>query len=356
MRNISLDVGIVEAPLRRPFTTALRTTSVIRGLVVRLTTDAGVGWGAAAPTPAITGDTEDAILADLHAAASAWRGVTWDAPAEALDAVAPATGSARAALDIAAHDVWARAQGRALHELLGGARPSITTDTTISLAAPDVMAAEAVDAVARGFATLKVKLGDAAGDAARLAAVRAAAPDAVLRVDANQGWTPREAIELVTAFEADGLGVELVEQPVGRHDLDGLAQVRRAVATPILADESVFTVDDARRVLERDAADLLNVKLMKAGGLDEAAAIVDLATAAGVPCMVGAMMESTIGISAALALACGRPGVRWADLDPPLLIATEPVVGGLTVATDRLTPVAGPGLGITDVKDVTWLT
>ena len=366
----AMRVGVVEAPLLRPFTTALRTTSTIRSVVVRLDLDGAGGphaWGATAPTPAITGDTEGAILTDLGRAASAVGGARIDTPdpadpAAALDAL-PAgtftTASARAALDIALHDAAARAEGVALLDLLGGGRGAAVSDTTVSVAAPDVMAEEAADAVARGFDVLKVKLGAGAEQAGldldRLGAVRAAAPRATLRVDANQAWDVTGSIALITAIEDAGLDVELVEQPVARHDLAGLARVTAAVQTPILADEAVFTPADARRLLDERAADMINVKLLKSGGLRGARQILDLAADAGVACMVGAMMESTVGIAAALALACAHDAVTMIDLDPPLLTAAEPVRGGLAVDGATLRTLDAPGLGITDVEGVTWL-
>ncbi len=355
MQILQVRVGRLDTALRCPFRTALRTTSTIPGVVLRVETSDGVGWGSAAATPAITGDTEAAILSDLAEAAYRLRGAHWEHPNELLDQLDLATGSARAAVDIALHDVWAQSAQEPLWRLLGASRPSLETDLTISIDQPQTMAGKAADAVARGFGILKVKLGDPELDPARLAAVRAAAPQARLRVDANQAWTADQAVRLVTGFEEAGLGVELVEQPVARHDLNGLRAVTAAVSTPVLADEAVFTADDARRVIEMQAADLINVKLMKAGGLSGALAVTGLAAEAGVDCMVGAMMEPTIGIAAAAALACGQQCVTMADLDPPLLAASEPVTGALTVDGPRLSLSDRPGLGVQQVAGVAWL-
>ena len=158
---------------------------------------------------------------------------------------------------------------------------------------------------ADGFTVLKVKVGtDARGDLDRVRAVRAAVgPDVRIRLDANQGWTPREAVRVIRGIEDAGLDVELVEQPVSRWDLDGLAWVSDRVDTPVLADESVFGVRDLVEVIRRRAADLVNVKLAKCGGLDQARALLALAEAHGMGTLVGSMMEGPIGVGGR-----GEPG------------------------------------------------
>ena len=209
------------------------------------------------------------------------------------------------------------------------------------------MAQHAAQARADGYRTLKIKLGrDADEDRRRLAAVLEAVPDARLRLDANQGWGVDEAIGIIQGFEADGLPVELVEQPVDAADLTGLARVRAAVATPIMADEAVWTAEDARRIVDAQAADLLNIKLAKTGGLQEALALADVAQQAGVTCMVGAMMEPKISITAAAHLAAAHPAVTMIDLDSALWFATDLPAGGYRAEDGHLLLADGPGLAL----------
>ncbi len=177
--------------------------------------------------------------------------------------------AAKAAVDVALHDLVANRLGIPLVRLLGGTSLRVPTDVTLSAGEGEQLATAAADRASEGFSVLKIKVGvDAAADVARVGAVRAAVGPAVtLRLDANQGWTPRQAVRIISEMEAERLDVELVEQPVPAWDLDGLAWVRDRVATPILADESVFSPRDLVEVIRRRAADMVNVKLAKCGGL-----------------------------------------------------------------------------------------
>ena len=139
----------------------------------------------------------------------------------------------------------------------------------------------------------------------------------VIRVDANQGWTREEAVSTITAMEDAGLGIELVEQPVSYHDFKGMQYVTAQVETPILADESVFSYEDAVRLMEEKGADLINIKLMKTGGIYEALKIANIAEIYGVQCMMGCMLESKIAVSAAAHLTAAKSIITRADLDGP---------------------------------------
>ena len=205
-------------------------------------------------------------------------------------------------------------------------RPALEPDLTLSVNDPDTMAADARAAVSRGFRVLKVKVGrGGAEDVERVRRVReAAGPAAVLRIDANQGWTPEEAVRTVGMMEDAGLGIELVEQPVSCHDFKGMQYVTAHTVTPVLADESVFSPEDAARIIEERGADLVNIKLMKTGGIYQAEKICDLAEQSGVACMMGCMLESAISVSGAAHLAAARSVITMCDLDGPGLCAENP--------------------------------
>ena len=341
-----------RAPLRHPFVTAARRTEAVEYVVAEVELAGGtVGQGSAAETVAVTGEDAASNLAALDgplgAALRGARGTIGELSAR-IAAAMPGATSAKAALEVALHDAWARAAGRPLVELLGGsAEETMRNDMTVSLEEPATMAERAREAVAAGHEILKIKLGhDIAEDRERLAAVVEAAPSARLRLDANQGWLPDQAVEIITGFEADGLPVELVEQPVAAGDVEGLARVTAAVSLPIMADEAVWSAADAHRLLEARACDLLNIKLAKTGGLRGAIEVAEAARRAGIDCMLGAMMEPRISITAAAHLALAHPAITMIDLDPPAWFASALPRGGIVQERGVLRLSGGPGLGL----------
>ena len=357
MKIKAVHLYVMRIPLRTPFKTALRTVEAMENLVVTLETDEGaLGYGEAPPTAVITGDTIPSIagaIRDFLAPKLIGLEVErLDALHAALDAAMVHNTSAKAAVEIALYDLWGKRWNAPLYQLLGGARRELETDLTISVNAPEEMARDAADAVKRGFRILKVKVGtDAALVLARLKAVReAAGPEAVLRVDANQGWTMREAVRLISAIEDAGLNPELVEQPVKADDIDGLRYVTSRVYTPILADESVFSPQDAANILSTRAADLVNIKLMKTGGLHGAMAIASIAEAFRAECMMGCMLEGNIAVTAAAHAAMARNVITRIDLDGPALCRENPVVGGASFTGSRIVLPDAPGLGIERVE------
>lgn len=344
------------APLRHPFVTAARRTEAVEYVVAEVELAGGVvGQGSAAETVAVTGEDARSILTaldgPLRGALEGARGTVGELSAR-IAAALPGATSAKAALEVALHDAWARAADRPLVELLGGRVGEVMrNDMTVSLEEPATMAQRAREAVAAGHEILKIKLGhDIAEDRERLAAVVEAAPSARLRLDANQGWLPEQAIEIISGFEADGLPVELVEQPVAAGDVEGLARVTAAVSLPIMADEAVWSAADAQRLIEARACDLLNIKLAKTGGLRGAIEVADAARLAGIDCMLGAMMEPRISITAAAHLALAHPAVTMIDLDPPAWFATALPRGGIVQERGVLRLSGGPGLGLEPLR------
>ena len=352
MKITAIRTAEIQIPLRTPFKTALRTVDSVHDVLVRITTDTGeVGYGEAPPTAVITGDTigsiRNAIEEFIAPALTGMDIEDLDCVMTKLDRCIMANHSAKAAVDMAIYDLYAKSCGKPLYRVLGGAKREVETDLTISVNPIPQMVADAHAAVERGFNILKIKVGK---DVARLRAIReAVGPGVVIRVDANQGWEPKQAVRIITALEDAGVAPELVEQPVAAHDLAGLAYVTSNVCTPILADESVFSPADALEVLRRHAADLINIKLMKAGGIWQAQKICAIAETCGVECMIGCMLESKIAVSAAAHLAAARSVVTRADLDGPSLCSTDPYTGGPTFEGSRILMNETPGLGITDV-------
>ncbi len=353
-RLAELRVHRVPSPLVRPFVTAIRRADEIDVMLVEaVDVDGRSGWGEAPTSWRVTGESPESVRAAVAGPiAEAVLGVPiaeherW---AAAIAAAVVGNSSARSAVECALTDLAAQVAGCRVADLFGAETgiAHVRTDMTLSAGSVDGLVARARAHVVDGFGCIKVKA--AAGEAIvpALAALRdELGPAVVLRVDANQAWTPDVAIRVIRDAEDAGVGLDLVEQPVAAGDLDGLAEVTAAVDTPILADESVWTSLDLRRIVRRRAADLVNVKLAKTGGPAEALRLAAEARAAGVEVLVGCMMESAVGVASAASLAVAvRPGAVH-DLDAGLWLRASPVDGGLAYAGDRAVLSDAPGLGI----------
>ena len=357
MRITRIRLGRISVPLRVPFKTALRSVDSVEDVVVEVHTDAGtIGYGEAPPTGVITGDTTGAIVGavqDHIGRAILDRDV--DDLEDLLQRVQRSivhNTSAKAAVDMALWDLYGQLHHIPVYKLLGGARKRIVTDITISVNPPEEMARDARDAIGRGYDCLKVKVGaNPALDVERLSAVRRAVGDDVcIRIDANQAWRPREAVRILNAMQEKGLAIEFVEQPVKAQDIDGLRYVTEHSDVPVLADESVFSPEDAMRIMQTRAADLINIKLMKCGGLTNALKIASAAEVYGVECMIGCMLEAKISVNAAVELACAKRIITKVDLDGPVLCSEDPILGGAVFREKEITVSDEPGLGIKGVE------
>ena len=302
--------------LRVPFRLSYGVSETRRSFWLRLPHDEG--WGEAA-IPPYYGVADDDMIATWTDAAA--RGASFPDGPEEIGAWIGGRGPApaRCALDLALHDRIARQRRQPLWQLLGLPQPPVlATCFTISIAEPEEMAQQA--AAAAQYGTLKIKLGSD-DDFARLAAVRSARPDAKLRVDANAGWSPEEAMPLVERLERFDL--ELIEQPVRRDDFAGMGYVQARTSVPVVADESCQSLADVE-ALAAAGVQGINLKLMKAGGLGPGLRMARRARELGMRVMLGCMIETSIGVTAMAHLA----GLAdWLDLDGPLLIADDPFDG-----------------------------
>jgi L-alanine-DL-glutamate epimerase-like enolase superfamily enzyme len=347
----------VTVPLRTPFVTALRRATAVESVVVQLVdSDGCFGFGEAPQVWQVTGESlasaEACVLAPLAAVVQDHDPDDLVPLLHEIEGAVVANHGAKAAMDVALHDLVARRRGVSLPVLLGATTHRVETDVTLSAGAADELAAVARQRVDDGFGTLKLKIGaDAVGDVARVRAVREAiGPRVALRLDANQAWTARQAVTVITAMEDAGLGLELVEQPVPAADLDAMAWVTSRVDTPIMADEGVFGVRNLVEVIHRRAADIVNVKLAKSGGLRAAATMLEVARAHGIGTIVGSMMEGPIGVGAAASLAAAYGTSSVSDLDAALWAYASPVTGGLRYDADTVVLPNAPGLGIDSIR------
>ena len=344
---VAVDAEPLDLPLSEPFEIALGTRREASNVLVTVETADGTrGYGEGSPIPPITGETRAAALETARATAELLEGepiAEYRRLAALVRDTFPGMVSATFAVDTAIHDADSRERGIALSELFGGPPAPVRTDLTVPILPPAAAGERAATAAARGYDHLKLKLGtDVATDLERVAAVRDAAPEAELKVDANQGWTAKEAVRFANRVANAGVDLELIEQPVPASDVAGLADVTRRLDVPIAADEAVFTPQDAVRIVREDAADIVNVKLSKSGPL-AAADIVSIARGADLELMIGCMLESAIGIHASAHLVAGRGAFRYVDLDGNRLLDEDVV----PTADGPEHDITGPGHGVT---------
>ena len=354
-------VGRLSLPLRHPFKTALRTVTHLEDVAVMVVSDDGrAGYGEAPPTAVITGDTVGSITCAvrdfIRPALVGMEVEDLEGVMRRLQGCMVKNTSAKAAVDMAVYDLWGKRYGVPVWRALGGARRELETDLTISVNPVEEMVRDSLEAVGRGYRILKIKVGrQPAEDLERMRQIRAAVGEGIkLRVDANQGWRAKEAVSIISAMEDAGLGIDLVEQPVPAHDLEGMAYVTGRVRTPILADESVFSPADAVEIIRRGAADLINIKLMKTGGIWQALKLCDVAEIYGVECMIGCMLESRLAVAAAAHLAAGRSVITRCDLDGPSLCAEDPFTGGPEFREAVIRMGEDPGIGVADIPCQDW--
>ena len=366
-------------PLLRPFVTAVRSVDAVEGLLVEVRdSDGRRGWGEAPTSWRVTGESVEGVTAAVTGPLrDALLNRACDDPEGASEALEYATvrnSSARMALDCAVYDLAAQGHGVTVAEYLGGVetpqrgrggqhaeRHAVRTDVTLSAVREDHevddLVRTATQFAREGFDTLKIKVGAGGDDVRAVLGVRhAVGPAVTIRIDANQAWTPQQALKVIGALEDAGAGVAVVEQPVHRDDLDALTFVTRNCQTSIMADESLWTRRDLREVLRERAVDMINIKLAKTGGLREALALFHAAHNAGMGVIVGCMAETHVGIAAAAALAAvvdeaGPHPALAHDLDGGLLLTRSPVRGGVRYEGARIELSTAPGLGIDGLAD-----
>lgn len=358
MQIKSITLGKLTIALKSPFITALRYTENVEDIVIQIKTTCGkIGYGSAAATLQITGDSIDSIVSAIKfniAAKLIGRDLTeFNHLLDINQHSIHHNTSAKAAVDIALHDLFAQKCNLPLYQFLGGNNNQIQSCITISIKDKALMAADAAKFVEQGFTALKIKVGlDVVADLERIRAVyNAVDRDIQLVVDANQGWSAHSAIQIIRQLEAERLNILFVEQPVIAHDLSNLKFVKESVATAIFADESCFSPVDALQLARLNACNGINIKLMKCAGIRNARAIYDIAQAGNLQTMFGCMLESAIGIAAIASFAASCTNIYFADLDAIALVGRNPIVGGASISGNTITLADTPGLGIESLGD-----
>jgi L-Ala-D/L-Glu epimerase / N-acetyl-D-glutamate racemase len=333
---MELTAQSLDLNLKVPFRISRSVQHVAHNVLVRIEDDGLTGVGEAAPSGYYGEKCESVLMALSYFAEQLGDDATLieDISAD-LSRVMRGNAAARAAVDMALYDLFGQRLGVPVYQLLG-LNPNRTpvTSFTIGLDSPAEMARKAHQAAP--FPVLKIKLGTP-DDLEIVRAIRDAT-DARLRVDANEAWTPKQAIKTINALEA--YDIEFVEQPVAASDLEGMRLVRENTNLPIFADESCVTLEDVPRMA--GMVDGINIKLMKCGGISQALKMIATARAHHLQVMLGCMIESSVAITAAAQIS---PLVDYADLDGALLVANDPF-DGVGVKQGKLILPDRPGLGV----------
>ena len=353
MKIIDIKTKILKAPLKTPFITSLRRVDMLEDLVVIIEcSDGSIGYGEGAPTPQITGETIGSMKATIEFIKPHIIGLEIENFKHIINLVHTLivkNTTAKSALEIALYDLKAKSQNMPLYHMLGGTQTKFTTDITISMDKIDKMIADCNSAIKLGYDTLKIKIGNnPIKDVERILAIHNSLDKHIkLRLDANQGWTAKESVELLHALEKQNIIAEFIEQPVAADDIEGLLYIKERVQTPLLADESIFSVKDARKLLEMQAIDYVNIKLAKTAGITQALELADTAKEFGVRCMIGCMLEGPISLSAAVHVASAKAeSITMLDLDAVSLLSSHSAQTSINFNESKIILSDAPGLGI----------
>lgn len=362
MKSMSLKIEQIEiyklsVPLKQPFVISLGPQYDADNIVVVIKTNNGIsGWGECSPYMSINGESMDTCYIVGQYLAAALKGkdpLQIEDCVTAMDRVITRNESIKSAFDMALYDIAAQYTQQPLYTFLGGSKNKIiSTDMTVGLGTPEKMANEAMQYKAEGFPFIKVKLGTTtAADVVRIKAIREAIGNEMpLRIDANQGWSVDTAIATLNALSE--FGIEHCEEPIARWNYMELPYVRKNSPVKIMSDESCFDEHDAKRLAQLHAADYFNIKLGKSGGIFHALKIVDVAKTHHLKLQVGCFMESRLAITALVHFAYCSDLIVHYDLDTPLMLKEDPVVGGMIFKENGIVEIDDtPGIGASINED-----
>ncbi|MDD5709433.1 MAG: dipeptide epimerase [Candidatus Marinimicrobia bacterium] len=330
-----IDIFPFDVSSDHEFRIATMVISGAQNVLIRIRTSGGLdGWGEASSFRAIVGETQKINLAAAQELREIFLGkdaLEYAARICEMDAFLPLNSTIKSAFDMALYDIAAKHAALPLYRFLGGEKRPMETDLTMGISTLDKAGQDARDIIKKGFRKIKTKVGiDPEEDILRLREIRkAVGPDIGIRIDANQGWDRITAVKCLQAMEE--LDIEFCEQPVRRHDLEGMRYVSERCSIPVMADESVFSPEDALAVIRSQAAPLINIKLSKSGGMRNAIMIANICEAAHIPCMTGCMSESGLANTAFCHFAMAHPVVKYFDLDANVGHINEPIIGGVGI-------------------------
>lgn len=350
MKITAIEYFRLDMPLAIPYTIAYETVSKTSNIILKINTDKGItGWGCAAPDLEVTGETPEDVISNIENVLTGL--LVGQSPFQIarithlLKQLIPKASSTIAMVDIALYDLLARKARLPLYQLLGGYRNEIPTSITIGILPLKETIEQAKYYLKKGFTIIKLKGGlNLAEDIEKILKLREIHGDEfLLRYDANQGYTPAESIEFINKTKS--AKIEILEQPTKQMREEELGEVTQSIDIPVMADESIKTLKDAFRLVSNDLIDMVNIKIMKVGGILESQHINSVAKAAGNEVMVGCIDECALGISAGLHFALSRPNIEYADLDGHLDLLEDPFTNLFDLKNGVLYPSKYPGLG-----------
>lgn len=349
MKITKISYERLELRLKEPYTIAYETVERSTNFVLRIETDSRIiGYGCAAPDLQVTGETPEEVENNIKGILIPFlKGKNPYMVSQLLEGVfelVQKKSSTLAMVDMALMDIVSRKTGVPLYQFLGGYRDHIATSITIGIQSLQETLLAAEEYISQGFFILKIKGGlSLAEDIEKMVRLREKFPDIVLRFDGNQGYSIEEALGFFASTK--DLNIEIFEQPTKVGNGKKIGAVTQKVAFPVMGDESVKSLQDAYYLAHNKFIDMVNIKLMKVGGIREGMHINSVARAAGLESMVGCLDECRLGIAAGLHFALSRPNIQYADLDGHLDMENDPFKGLFTLENGILHPTGEPGLG-----------
>ena len=350
MRITSVEYFRLDMPLAQPYTIAYETVDRASNIILKLNTDKGLtGWGCAAPDLEITNETPEDVINNIENYVTGILKNQFpfhiDRINHQLMQLCPSASSTLAMVDISLHDLMARRAKLPLYKLLGGYRDEIPTSITVGILPIKETLEQVAYYLKKGFNNIKMKGGiHMDEDVERVLKVREKfGSDFSIRFDANQGYHPSEAIEFIDRTK--NAGIEIFEQPTRQKKDEQLGEVTKKTEIPVMADESVRTLKDAFKLASKELIDLVNIKIMKVGGIMASQHINSVSKAAGIEVMVGCLDECALGISAGLHFALSKRNIEYADLDGHLDLLDDPFIDLFHLREGILYPTDRPGLG-----------
>jgi len=330
IKKVSLEP--VTIPMEEPFTIAIGTKYNVENVLVTLELDNGIeGYGEAAPLEPINGENQATVLATLQGCRDFLIGrdvSEYKMISRHLKSVFWSQVTARCAIEMALLDAFTKSLNIPLYKFFGGAVSKIETDYTVDIVPRDIARSNSLTLAKKGYRVLKTKVGKSlTTDIDRILAIREGAPGCGITLDANQGFSPCEAVHFLEELAKNNIRPILFEQPVVKSDLPGMRFVKEHTSIPIAADESVFTAADAIQIVRMGCADVFNIKLMKSG-IVEALDIAAIARSANIKLMIGCMLETRLALGCSVHFAAGLGGFDYIDLDPHLDPGQDPFTGG----------------------------
>ena len=350
MKITTIEYFRLDMPLTFPYTIAYETVTKTTNIILKLVTDKGItGWGCAAPDKEVTGETPEEVISNIEKVIIGL--LKEQSPFQIarithlLKQLLPGSSSTMAMVDMALFDILARKAKLPLYQLLGGYKHEIPTSITIGILPLNETIEQATYYLKKGFSIIKLKGGlKLTVDVEKTLKLREKlGNDFSLRFDANQGYTTEESIEFINKTKS--ANIEILEQPTSQKKEERLGQVTKNINVPVMADESIKTLKDAFRLAHNDLIDMINIKLMKVGGILESQHINSVAKAAGMEVMVGCIDECAVSISAGLHFALSRPNIEYADLDGHLDLLEDPFHDLFRLKNGILYPSSYHGLG-----------